>query len=208
MVGNPAHRITDPAALEALYGAVNDASRRKEIDHIHPAYAALIKASPFAILATGGSDGMDASPRGDDGFVVDLIDEKTLILPDRRGNNRIDSLRNILANPYVALLFLIPGIGETLRVNGRAEVSADPDLLARYAMDGKLPRTVLIVHVDTAFFQCSRALIRADIWNAQKHVDRKSLPSTGAILEAVTAADIDGQAYDRDLPARLATTLY
>lgn len=208
MTGDPAYRITDPAALHALYGPVNDTSIRKEVDHIHPAYAALIKASPFAVLATGGPDGMDASPRGDAGFVVDIVDDKTLILPDRRGNNRIDSLRNVLANPQVALLFLIPGRGETLCVNGHAEISVDPALLARYEMDGKLPRSVLVVRVDSVFFQCSRALIRSDLWNGGKHVLPDALPTTGAILEAVTAAGIRGDDYDRALPQRLATTLY
>jgi len=208
MTGNPEYRIADIAALEALYGSVNDTSRLKEIDHLHPAYVALIKASPFAVLATGGAGGMDASPRGDLGGVVDIVDDKTLILPDRRGNNRIDSLRNIVENPRVALIFLVPGLGETLRVNGRAEISADPELLARYEMDGKLPRTVLVIHVESVFFQCSRALIRSQLWNPERHVPRASLPSTGAILEAVTQTAIDGAAYDRELPERLRTTLY
>lgn len=208
MPDDPRHRITDPAALAALYGPVGETSRLKEIDRIHPAYAALIAASPFAVLATGGPDGMDASPRGERGGVVDVLDEKTLILPDRRGNNRIDSLRNILANPQVALLFLVPGIGETLRVNGRARISADPALLARYEMDGRLPRTVLVIAVEAVFFQCSRALIRSELWNPERHVPRSALPSTGAILEAVTRARIAAEDYDRDLPGRLADTLY
>lgn len=208
MVGNAAYRVTTLTELEPHYGAVSDASIRKEIDHIHPVYAALIKASPFVVLATGNADGIDASPRGDLDGVVDIIDTKTLVLPDRRGNNRIDSLRNIIENPFVALLFLVPGLGETLRVNGKAEVSVDPELLERYVIDGKLPRSVLIVHVETVFFQCSRALVRSQLWNADRHVPRSSLPSTGAILEAVTNATIDGEAYDRDLPERLKTTLW
>jgi PPOX class probable FMN-dependent enzyme len=208
MVGNPAYRVTTLAELEPHYGPVNDASLRKEIDHIHPVYAALIEAAPFAMLATAGAGGLDASPRGDLGGVVDIVDARTLVLPDRRGNNRIDSLRNILENPAVALLFLIPGLGETLRVNGRAEISVDPDLLDRYAMDGNKPRSVLIVHVETVFFQCSRALIRSQLWNPERHVPRSALPSTGAILEAVSEAAIDGADYDRELPGRLKTTLY
>ena len=142
---NEAHRITDVAALEALYGAPSGAAVAKEIDYLHPHYQRLIAASPFFVFATGGPAGMDASPRGDaPGFVV-VEDEKTLLVPDRRGNNRADSLRNIIADPRVALLFLIPGVGETLRVNGRAEIRTDPALLERFGVEGKLPRSVIVV---------------------------------------------------------------
>lgn len=138
---DPAHLVTEPAALQALYGAPGEASLKKEVNHVHPHYRAFIEAAPFAMLATCGPDGLDASPRGDPaGFVV-VEDEKTLLLPDRRGNNRMDSLLNVLADPRVALLFLVPGVGETLRVNGTARISVDPALLERFAMDGKLPRS-------------------------------------------------------------------
>src|SRR3970040_1972083 len=158
---NEAHRITGVETLEKLYGTPSGAAVEKEIDYLHPHYQRLIAASPFFVFATGGPEGMDASPRGDaPGFVV-VADEKTLLIPDRRGNNRVDSLRNIIANPRVALLFLIPGIGETLRVNGRAEISTDPALLARFSVEGKLPRSVLVIHVDTVFFQRARAIFRA-----------------------------------------------
>ncbi len=200
--------IRDLAALEALYGEVGEASALKEIGYLHPHYAAFIKASPFAILATSGPDGLDASPRGDAPGFVEMVDEKTLLLPDRRGNNRIDSLRNILSDPRVALLFVVPGIGETLRVNGTAQVSADPGLLARFAIHDKAPRTVLVVHVERVFFQCSRALIRSELWNASKHLPRTALPSTGEMLAAVTQERIDAETYDRELPQRLRATLY
>src|SRR3569832_1588801 len=147
------HIIRDVAALEALYGAVNAVSALKEITYLHPHYAAFVKASPFAILATAGAHGLDASPRGDGPGFVEIVDDKTLLLADRRGNNRIDSLKNVLQNPSVALLFLVPGIGETLRVNGRAELSVDPDLLARFTIKDKAPRSMLIVHVESVFFQ-------------------------------------------------------
>jgi len=200
--------IADVATLERLYGAPSEASIVKEVDHVHPVYRKLIEASPFAILATSGPGGLDASPRGDGpGFVV-VENEKTLVLPDRRGNNRTDTLRNIIADPRIALLFLIPGIGETLRVNGRATISIDPALLRRFAVEGKEPRSVLVIAIETVFFQCSRAVVRADLWNPEKHASRAALPSTGALLSALSSARIGGEAYDRALPERLKATLY
>src|SRR3954463_13546185 len=151
--GMQEHRITDVATLEALYGLPSGAAVEKELSYIHPHYRTMIAASPFVVLATSGPGGLDTSPRGDEpGFVV-VEDEKTLLIPDRRGNNRTDSLRNIISNPHVALLFLIPGVGETLRVNGRAIISTAPALLERFAVEGKLPRSVIVVSVDTVFFQ-------------------------------------------------------
>lgn len=208
MLTDPAHLVTNPDALQALYGEPGEASLKKEVDHVHPHYRAFIEAAPFAMLATCGPDGLDASPRGDPaGFVV-VEDEKTLLLPDRRGNNRMDSLLNVLADPRVALLFLVPGVGETLRVNGTARISVDPALLERFAMDGKLPRSVLIIDVQTVYFQCSRALLRSRLWDPATQVPRSALPSTGRILSDLTAGTFDGVAYDRDLPARVAGTLY
>ena len=138
------HQISDLAALEEIYGQPLAASVRKEISYIHPHYQAFIEAAPFAVLATSGPDGLDASPRGDPAGFVHVENEKTLLLPDRRGNNRIDSLRNIISDPRVALIFLIPGIGETVRVNGRASIHNDPALLERFAIEGKLPHLSLI----------------------------------------------------------------
>jgi PPOX class probable FMN-dependent enzyme len=201
-----AHDITRIDQLEALFDAIGEASLRKEVDHVHPHYRALIEASPFAILATSGPDGLDASPRGDPaGFVV-VDDAKTLLMPERRGNNRIDSLRNIIGDPRVALLFLIPGHGETLRVNGRARISAAPELLARFVMDGKAPKCVLVIDVDTVYFQCARAIHRSKLWQARG--DGVKLPSAGTILQALTDGSVDGESYDRELPARQSSTLY
>lgn len=205
---DPQFDITNVQALEAMFGPVSEVSILKEVDHLTPHYRALIEASPFLALATSGPKGLECSPRGDPRGFVDIIDEKTLILPDRRGNNRIDSLRNLVVNPQLAMLFLIPGMGETLRVNGRARISADPALLARYAVDGKAPKVVLVVAVDTVFFQCARALVRSDLWNPAKHVDRAQLPSVGKILSDASAARIDGAAYDRELPGRIQGSLY
>lgn len=205
---NNDYRITDLDALQTLYGQPAGASLIKEVDHVHPHYRTFIEAAPFAILATSGPDGLDASPRGDPAGFVTVADDKTLLIPDRRGNNRIDSLRNILADPRVALLFLVPGVGETLRVNGRASISTDPDLLARFPMRDKPPRSVLVIHVETVFFQCSRAILRSELWNTAKHVDRADLPSVGRMLADISAGTFDGEAYDRELPERVQKTLY
>src|SRR3954452_8736882 len=157
------YRISDLATLEQVYGKPSGPAVEKEINYIHPHYRALIAASPFAVLATCGPDGMDASPRGDPAGFIAVENEKTLLVPDRRGNNRIDSMRNILTNPHVALLFLIPGCGETLRVNGRAHISTAPTLLERFIMGDKLPRSVIVIEVDPVFFQCSKAIMRSKL---------------------------------------------
>jgi PPOX class probable FMN-dependent enzyme len=206
-VTNPAH-ITSLAELAALYGAPAEASILKEADRLTPEYRALIGASPFVALATRGPDGLDCSPRGDGPGFVRVADDRTLLLPDRRGNNRIDSLRNILHDPHVGLLFLIPGIGETLRVNGRAAISTAPALLESFAVDGKAPRTVLVIDVETVFFQCSRAIVRSDLWNPDGHVPRQTLPSAGQILAAVSGNRVGGEDYDKALPERVRATLY
>lgn len=199
--------ITDLRALAACYGAVAKPSLTKVTDHIHPAYRPFIAASPFVALATSGPDGLDVSPRGDPAGFVHIEDERTLLLPDRRGNNRIDSLRNILHDNRVALLFLIPGIGETLRVNGTATISVDPALLTRFAMNNQLPKTVLTITVESVFFQCSRAIIRSRLWDPATQITREALPSTGSILNSISQ-DIDAGAYDAALPGRLKETLY
>ncbi|MDT0174667.1 pyridoxamine 5'-phosphate oxidase family protein [Pantoea sp. RRHST58] len=200
--------ITSEAELEQIYGAVARPSLTKEIDYIHSAYRPFIEAAPFVALATSGPGGLDVSPRGDPaGFVV-IEDAKTLLLPDRRGNNRIDSLRNILHDNRVALLFLIPGIGETLRVNGTAEICSDPDLLTRFAVNNQPPKTVLRIRVESLFFQCSRAIIRSKLWDPAAQIARDRLPSPGAILHQLSQAEIDGEAYDQALPERLKNTLY
>ena len=202
------HRVNDVETLEKLYGAPSGAAVEKEIDYLHPHYQRLIAASPFFVLATGGPDGMDASPRGDaPGFVV-VEDEKTVLIPDRRGNNRVDSLRNIIANPRVALLFLIPGVGETLRVNGRAEIRTDPALLERFGVEGKLPRSVLVVRVETVFFQCARAIFRSKLWDPAWHIARESLPSTGTMVSDLTNSRFDGKQYDDGHYERLKSALY
>ena len=202
------HTVTSVEQLEALLGALSPASVKKELPFVHAHFRALIEASPFAVLATNGPGGLDASPRGDaPGFVV-VENETTLLLPERRGNNRADSLRNILADPKVALLFLIPGLGETLRVNGRASITTEPAILARFEVQGACPKCVIRVEVDTVFFQCARAIQRSGLWQPAATDIRQRLPSPGKILATLTDGQFDGAAYDRELPARQRATLY
>ena len=197
------------AELEAIYHApLAPASVVKVTDAITPHYAALIAASPLAVLATCGPEGLDCSPRGDRPGFVRVADPRTLILPDRRGNNRIDSLRNIVRDPRVALLFLIPGSGTTFRVNGTAVISADPDLLASFAVEDQAPRTAIVVTVEEAYFQCARAIVRARLWDPDARVDPASLPSPGAILAALTAGEVGGARYDAEWPGRAAKTMW
>lgn len=200
--------ITRIEDLEALYGPAGEASLVKESPRLTPHYRRLLAASPFYALATGGPEGLDCSPRGDLQGGIVIVDDATLHLPDRRGNNRLDSLRNIVRDPRVALLFLIPGSGTTLRVNGHAAVSVAPELLAAYAVDGKPPRSVIVVHIDTVYFQCARAILRADLWNPARHVDPASLPSVGAILAEMSDARVGGIAYDRDWPERAKNSMW
>lgn len=200
--------VTTIEQLEATYGQPVEAAIVKETGHITPDYARYIEVSPFAMLATAGPDGLDCSPRGERPGFVRVADPKTLMLPDRHGNNRIDSLRNIIHDPRVALLFLIPGFGGTLRVNGTGRISIEPVLRDSFMMEGKPPRSVLIVDVQSVYFQCARAVIRSELWNPQRHVDPKSLPSAGQILSAITAARVGGDAYDKAWPQRARETLW
>jgi len=200
--------IADLAALEALYGQPGAASVAKEVTRLTSGYRALIEASPFFVLATSGPDGLDASPRGDAPGFLRVADEQTLLIPDRRGNNRVDSLRNILHDPRVGLLFLIPGLNETLRVNGRAVIDVDPALCDSFAVDGKAPKSVLVVTIDSVFFQCARAVLRARLWDPAAQVARASLPSIGALLTEASAGQEGGEAYERSLNERIPKTLY
>jgi PPOX class probable FMN-dependent enzyme len=200
--------ITTVEQLEAIYGETGLASTAKVADRVTPHYRVMIEKSPFVALATCGPEGLDCSPRGDLPGFIRIHDEKTLMMPDRRGNNRIDSLRNIVRDPRIGLLFLIPGSGNTLRVNGYGQLSADPALLESFRMEGKLPRTVLILTVEEIYFQCARAIVRADLWNPDKRVDPKQLPTPGQILAAMTENEVDGAQYDRDWPERARQTMW
>lgn len=202
------HTVKSVEQLEQIYGAPHERALWKELDCLNSDYQAFVRASPFAVLSSVGEGGADCSPKGDAAGFVQILDERTLALPDRPGNNRIDSLRNIVADPRVSLLFLVPRVGETLRVNGRAEISVDPDLLARFEVRGKLPRTVIIVHVEAAYFHCSKALVRSSLWDPAKQVDRASLPSAGDMHRRLSGGTFDGAQYDKEMPGRVIAGLY
>lgn len=202
------NKIKNTEELEALYGKPAEASLLKEVNYIHPLYRPYIESSPFLAVATCGSDGMDVSPRGDaPGFLV-IEDDHTLLLPDRRGNNRIDSMRNLLENNQIALLLLIPEVNETLRINGTAEIIIDSEILARFSVNGVLPRSVLRIHVERVFFQCGRALIRSGLWQSKYPAEKGKIPPPGQILKSISRDEFDGDAYDAELPSRIVKTLY
>jgi len=200
--------LASEADLEAIYGKPGESSTVKVVDRITPEYRPFIEVSPFALLATVGPEGADCSPRGDQAGFVRIADDKTLLMPDRRGNNRVDSLRNIVRDPRVALLFLIPGSGNTLRINGRAVVSVEPALLESFQVEGKAPRSVIVMNVEAVYFQCARALVRSDLWNPAKHVDAKLLPTAGQILASLSCGSVGGEAYDREWPERAKATMW
>ena len=207
-MGDVEHLISSEADLDAIYGEVVPAAKIKELPVLIDEIRQFIDASPFLILATVGPEGLDCSPRGDPAGFVRIADERTLLIPDRRGNNRVDSLRNIVRDPRVALLFLIPGVGETLRVNGTARLTADPELCASFAMGDKVPRCVIEITIDTVFTQCQKALVRSKLWDPETQIERSELPTVGEIMTAITDGEFDGAAYDAAYPERLKRTIY
>lgn len=205
---SPKNIVSTIEELEAIYGEPLPQSLVKEIDYISNHYRSFIEKSPFMVLASVAEEGLDCSPRGDPAGVVQVVDEKRVMIPDRRGNNRIDTLRNIVRDPRVSLLFLVPGVGETLRINGRAEISVDPKLCASFDMNGNTPRSVIIVTADRVYFQCQKALARSRLWDPKAQVERKGLPTAGKILQSLSRDEFDGEAYDRNYPERLKKTIY
>ncbi|WP_438346587.1 pyridoxamine 5'-phosphate oxidase family protein [Methylorubrum populi] len=199
------------AELERIYGdfgAVGEASTAKVADHITPHYRRFIEAAPFLALATSGPGGLDCSPRGDVPGFVRIADPRTLLLPDRRGNNRIDSLRNVVEDPRVGLMFLVPGVGNAMRVNGLASIEDDPALCASFAVAGKAPRTVMVITVREVYFHCARALIRSGLWRTESHVDPGTLPTPGQILAEMSDGRVGGAAYDSAWAERAQRTLW
>ncbi len=202
-----AHHIDSVEALESHYKAAVPASLLKELDYISDHYRAFIDKSPFVVVASVGKGGLDCTPRGDPAGFVRVVDKHTVLMPDRRGNNRLDTLRNFVEDSRASLLFLIPGVGETLRINGHAYILTDPQLCQSFEMKGKLPASVVMFKVDRIYFQCQKALARSKLWSPETQVARSELPSTGDMLQALSS-DFDGEAYDRDYPERLKKTIY
>jgi len=197
--------IEDIAALEALYGTPGSASLRKVASRLTPLYSKWIRASRFCILSTVGPAGTDGSPRGEDGPVVTELDTQTLALPDWRGNNRLDTLRNIVADGRISLLFMVPGSNGVVRVNGMAKLCDDAALRARFEHKARLPTCVIIIHITEVYFQCARALLRAGIWARD---DSEGLPSAGEILAEMTAGEEGGADYDAAWGARAEKTMW
>ncbi len=201
-------RIETVEQLEAIYGVAVPAAKLKVLNRISQHYGSFIEAAPFVILSTCGPEGLDCSPRGDPRGFVRIHDDATLMIPDRRGNNRVDSLRNIVRDPRIALLFLIPGVGETMRVNGLAHLSADLALRESFAMDGKVPALVIVVKVQEIYTQCQKALVRSKLWDPATQIARSELPSVGTMLQAISMGEFDGKAYDDAYPERMKQTIY
>lgn len=199
--------IRDPGAVRALYGEPSDLVSRKVLDRLDRHCQAFIRLSPFLVMASRGKDGADATPRGDAPGFVAIADERTLLVPDRRGNNRIDTLTNVADDPEIGLLFFVPGVNETLRVNGRGTIVADPAVLEPMAVQGKAPTSALRIAVMEAFFHCGKALIRSRLWSAEAQIERRSFPSLGQIV-ADQIAGVDREAAERNLEEAYRTRLY
>jgi PPOX class probable FMN-dependent enzyme len=196
------------AELEAIYGPRDTpVATIKEIDYISDHYRMFIDASPFVVVATAGPEGLDCTPRGDPAGFVRVVDRHTIMLPDRRGNNRIDALRNVVRDPRISLLFLIPGIGRTLRINGRALIRIDLEVRDTFKMEGKIPRSVIVVTVERAYTHCPRALIRSKLWDPSRHLDESALPSQGIMMKALQQS-FPGEEWDRNYERRLKETMY
>jgi PPOX class probable FMN-dependent enzyme len=194
--------------LHELYGKPVETSLVKEVDRITPHYRALIEASPFVALATAGPEGLDCSPRGDMAGFVRIHDDRTVMMPDRKGNNRVDSLSNIVRDPRIALLFLLPGSGSTLRINGTAKLSIDPELLDSFAVDGQTPRSVIVITLETIYFQCARAIVRSELWNPERFIDPAALPTPGQILADLSDNRVGGAEYDSSWAEKARETLW
>ena len=204
-----AHVIETAEQLRSSYGEPSERAARKSLDHLDRHCRRFIALSPFVVLASAGADGrVDCSPRGDPAGFVAVLDDRTVLLPDRLGNNRVDSLRNVLESPYVGLLFLIPGVNETLRLNGRASLTTDPSLLEPLSVKGRAPRSGLVIEVEEVFLQCTKALVRSRLWADESRVDRKAvLPSFGQMLADHVGLP-DGEAVEREVQARIRKTMY
>jgi PPOX class probable FMN-dependent enzyme len=198
-------RITTERELRGIIGPPKPNATAKIADRLNELTRQFIERSPFVCVATARPDGgLDVSPRGDPAGFVRILDDRTLLLPERPGNRIADTLTNLLADPRIALLFVIPGVGDTFRVNGRAQLTDDRELLRPSAIEGKVPKLGILISIEQAYTQCSKALIRSDLWNPERHIDRSELPSSGRILRSLSKADFDADGYDRERAARYA----
>lgn len=203
--------LSNIADLEAVYGQPVDRALWKEIDHINDHYQSFIEQSSFLVLATYGPKGIDCSPRGDPPGFVRVLSKTCIQIPDRRGNNRIDSLRNIIINPKVGIIFLVPGVGETIRLRGKAQILVDPKLCESFSMNGKPASSVLSIDVTAVLFQCQKAIARSQLWHSEKHTDKRSLPTAGEMTRVFADAhniEFDAESYDKNYPENMKKTIY
>ena len=205
-----ASKIETKEELREFYGPANERSVKKQMAKLDEHAKNFIALSPFMVISSATAEGADASPKGDPPGFVKVIDDNTLIIPDRPGNNRVDTMSNIMESNHVGLLFLVPGMCKTLRVNGRARITTDPEILEPHSVKGKLPRSAMIIDVDDVYLHCAKALIRADLWNAEKHIERKSFPSMGQMLADQIDEDgyNDGEEMNKGIQERYKTGLY
>lgn len=204
-------KINSIEELEALYGPPVERALWKEIEYLSPHYQEFIEASPFLIMATYGDKGIDCSPRGDPAGFVKVADKNTLYIPDRKGNNRLDSLRNLIQTPKIGLIFMIPNVGETIRVSGTAEINTDPTLCESFSINGKPPKSIISVNIEKAYFQCQKALARSKLWDANSYVERSTLPTAGQMAKYFTdkkQVEFDAEAYDKNYPEHMKKTIY
>lgn len=200
--------VSDVETLIALYGPVSPNAISKEIGQLNSEYRQWIELAPFMAIASVGEGGLDCSPRGDaQGQLFRVIDDKTIAIPDRRGNNRLDTLKNLVTDPRISLLFLLPGVNECIRINGEANVVTDAELIKSFDVNGKQPVTVIVVTIQSVYFQCASALLRSSLWSPEKMVDKSSVATAGQMIKA-TNADFDAKTYDAEHPARKQKTLY
>jgi len=191
--------IRDETQLREMLGEPTELVRRKIADRLNPLTRQFVERSPFVVVATGRPDGgLDVSPRGDPAGFVRILDERTLLLPDRPGNKLADTLTNLLGDGRIALLFLIPGVNDTFRVNGRARIVDDPDLLVDSEVEGKVPQLGILVDVEEAYTQCPKALLRSELWNPERHIDRSELPASGEIMRAIADPELDVDEYEEE----------
>ncbi|MFD2204751.1 pyridoxamine 5'-phosphate oxidase family protein [Kiloniella antarctica] len=203
------HIIKTVEDLQAIYGERSPRADKKVLSRLDKHCRTFIAHCPFLTLATSSeATGTDCSPKGDAPGFVKVLDDTRLAIPDRPGNNRIDSPLNMLDNPQIGLLFMIPGVKETLRVNGNVEISIDPALLDILSVEGKRPRCAFIVTVKEAYIHCAKSIMRSDLWNPEKHIERKTLPSMGRILADHIAEELDAEAYDASMEERYRKELY
>lgn len=205
----PSYKVETLDDLAAVYQAPKEYALTKQTDHITAPGRAFIEAAPFVVMATATADGIDCSPKGDAPGFIKILDERTLLIPDRPGNNRIDGMKNLIANPKIGLIFMVPGADETYRVNGTAIISTDPDLMAHCEANGKLPRTVIVVTVEEAFNHCSKAFARSKLWSAGTQGRPDGVPTGGTFAAHRDGGDADyARRHDRDYAKRMPGELY